>query len=302
MVMQSVESYLAMRRAGGYALKGQEATLRSFARYAAACGDSHVRASTAVAWAAQAPSPARRAVRLKAVVRLARYARTEDQAHEVPPADIFGSHRHRPPPYIFSSTAFARLIEQARRLGPQGSLWPRTFSTLLGLLWCTGLRISEAMALRSEDVTADGLVIHRSKFNKSRLVPLHDTAAAQLGRYLACRRRVGGATDRLFVSQRGRPLEYTGLRKTFRRVVRAAGLEQPGGPVPRLHSLRHSFAVRVLLACPDGRDRIASHTLALSTYLGHAHVADTYWYFEATPELMADIAGRCERFMAGGAS
>jgi integrase/recombinase XerD len=181
-------------------------------------------------------------------------------------------------------------------------LWPRTFCTLLALLWCTGLRISEAMGLRFEDMKDDGLVIRRSKFNKTRLVPLHDTVVAELDRYVACRRRVGGATDRIFVSLQGRPLEYTTLRKTFRSIVRAAGLEQPGSLVPRLHSLRHSFAVRALLACPDGRDHIARHTLALSTYLGHTCVADTYWYFEATPELMTDVAARCEHFMDGGAS
>lgn len=301
MVMRIVESYLAVRRAAGYSLKSQAVTLRSFARYAAVRGDSQVRTATAVDWAALASSPARRAARLKEVVRLARHARAEDPGHEVPPADLFGAHRHRPTPYIFSPSAFAGLMAEARRLKPQCSLWPRTFSTLLGLLWCTGLRISEAMALRFDDLTADGLIIHRSKFKKSRLVPLHDTAWAELDRYLACRRCVGGATDRVFVSQRGRPLEYTTLRKTFRRLVRAAGLDQPGGPVPRLHSLRHTFATRALLACPGGRDHVAKDMLAVSTYLGHAHVADTYWYYEATPELMADIATRCERFLVGGA-
>jgi len=300
--MGTVETYLAVRRAAGYALEGQEWTLRSFARYANARGDSHVRSSTAIAWAGQARSLARRAARLKDVVRLARHARAEDPGHEVPPADVFGSHRHRPVPYIFSPSAFAGLITQARLLKPQRSLWPRTFTTLLALLLCSGLRISEALSLRFEDVTADGLLIRRSKFKKTRLVPLHATAAAELGRYLVHRRRAGGTTDRVFISQRGRPLQYRRVHLAFRRVVHAAGIALPGRPTPHLHSLRHSFAVRALLTCPDGRHSIARHTLALSTYLGHTHVADTYWYFEATPELMTDVAARCERFMERGAS
>ncbi len=180
------------------------------------------------------------------------------------------------------------------------SLLARSFSTLFALLASTGLRISEALALRFEDITDDGLVIRETKFRKSRLVPLHDTAVAGLERYLMFRRRCAGGENHLFVSPRGDALRYQYVRKNFRRLVQAIGLEpRPGQPRPQLHSFRHTFAVRALESCPDGRDRIAQHMLALSTYLGHASVAETYWYLQATPQLMKDVAHAAESFVKG---
>jgi integrase len=175
-----------------------------------------------------------------------------------------------------------------------------TYSTFFALLACTGLRVSEAIGLRYGDITPDGLVVRCSKFRKSRLVPLHETARDRLERYLERRRRYAPVDDHVFVSVKGKPLRLHSVESAFRRAARKIGV--PCGPQrPRAtpHSLRHTFAVRALETCPDGRDRITQHMLALSTYLGHAKVADTYWYLEATPELMRDIAERCERFVAG---
>jgi integrase len=173
----------------------------------------------------------------------------------------------------------------------------------LALLAGTGLRVSEAIQLRYPDLTADGLHVRESKFHKSRLVPLHDTAQAGIERYLTRRRRVAGGDDHLFVSHRGRPLSYSAVSCAFGTLRQTLGLDaRPGGRRPTLHALRHTFAVRALEACPDGRDRIAQHTLALSTYLGHSKVAATYWYLEATPHLMRDIAEACERLVIGETS
>jgi integrase/recombinase XerD len=240
MLKQTVQSYLEVRRACGFKLKSQGDLLRSFAAYSDARGKSHVCADTAIEWAGLARLAPRRARRLGEVIRFARYARAEDTRHEVPPT-VFGSdQRIRRIPYIFSTDEVRHLVQAASQSGRE-TLRRYTYSTLFALLACTGLRVSEAIGLRYEDITPDGLVIRCSKFRRSRLIPLHDSARAGLERYL----------------ERRRSLE----------------------------------------SCPDERDHITKHMLALSTYLGHATVANTYWYLQATPALMSGIAERCERFV-----
>lgn len=303
MLKQTLDNYLAVRHAAGFELRVPGILLRSFVRFAQDRGHSHVTTQTAIEWAAMAPSKAQRHYRLKAVIRFARYAQADDARHEVPPDGIFGHHRQRPAPFIFTRANISRLLEAASRLGPAGSLRPHMYRTLFALLACTGLRISEALALRFDDITPDGLLIRKTKFHKARLVPLHETAAAGLEDYLIRRRRVGGADNHVFISLRGQVVRYYTVYETFRSLVQALGLEpETGRPRPNLHSLRHTFAVRVLEACPQGRDRINRNMLALSTYLGHARVTDTYWYLEATSQLMADIADAYERFTKGDIS
>ena len=155
--------------------------------------------------------------------------------------------------------------------------------------------------MRYDDITPDGLVIRCSKFRKSRLVPLHETARAGLERYLQQRRSYAPFDDHLFISLRRKPLLIKDVETAFRTVADRMGLPRGRGqrrPTP--HSLRHAFAVRALQTCPDGRERITQHMLMLSTYLGHSHAALTYWYLEAVPELMRGIADRCEAHFAGG--
>ncbi len=300
MLKQTLDAYLALRHAAGFALRVPAILLRNFVRFSQDRGHSHVTTQTAIEWAALAPSKAQRHYRLRAVIRFAKYARADDACHEVPPDGIFGHHRQRPLPFIFTPTDICRLLEAASLLGPAGSLRPHMYRTLFALLACTGLRISEALALRFDDITTDGLLIRKTKFQKTRLVPLHETAVDGLEDYLIRRHRVGGADNHVFISLRGQGVRYYTVYETFRSLVQALGLEQETGrPRPKLHSLRHTFAVRVLEACPQGRDRINRHMLALSTYLGHARVTDTYWYLEATSQLMVDIADACERFMKG---
>ena len=166
----------------------------------------------------------------------------------------------------------------------------------------TGLRVSEALKLRRQDLSVDGLVIRESKFRKTRLVPLHVTARRGLERYLALRRKLAPCgDDYLFVNKRGRPVHYNTVGETFRKILRIIRLDSAStGRHPTLHSMRHTFAVRALEACPDGRDRVTKHTVALSSYLGHSNVAATYWYLEATANLMHDIGRVCENFIKGG--
>jgi integrase len=300
MVAQAVESYLAVRHAAGFAFKSDGSLLRSFARFSEARGQDYVRSPIAIEWAGLGRSVPQRARRLGMVIRFARYIRAEDERHELPAAVFGGEKPPRPVPYILSQDAIRQLVYAASRSGYR-TLRRETYSTLFALLACTGLRVSEAIRLRFEDLVPDGLVIRRTKFRKSRLVPLHETARAGLERYLARRRPYAPFDDHVFVSLRRKPLLLHDVATAFRTAVSHIGLSRGAGrsrPTP--HSLRHAFAVRALLTCPDGRDDITRHMVALSTYLGHSKVADTYWYLEAVPDLMRDIADRCERFVTGG--
>jgi integrase len=301
MLMQSIDSYLALRRTMGFDLRATEKLLRNFARFATERGDDVIYAQTAIDWAAQAPSPNQQDRRLKVVILLARHLRAEDDRNEVPPEGVFGKHPpQRRIPFIFSPLDIRRLVTAASHLGPHGSMRPHTYSTLFGLLAVTGLRISEALALRLADMTEDGLLIHETKFRKSRLVPLHDTTVEALNHYLEHRRNFGGADDHLFLSSKGGALPYQTVNATFLQLVRSIGLRGgPGESGPRIHDLRHSMAVHSLESCPIDRDHVTRHMLALSTYLGHSEIAHTYWYLHATPQLLADIAAACESFMHG---
>lgn len=303
MLMSSVDRYLSIRRSVGFQLKSIEFYLRDFARLASARGETHVVAKTAIDWASKGVSEAQRHNRLSTVIRFAYFVHAEDPRHQIPPKFLFCSQRQRPAPYIFSDQEIQHLIVSAKNLGPPGALRPYTYSTLFGLLAVTGMRVSEARALQISDVTVDGLVIRESKFKKSRLIPLHETTWAALKNYLKRRFRMSGHDPHLFVSRRGSKLSHTVVSETFRKVLQVASiLGKPDQRQPRLMDLRHSFAVQSLLMNSGKRDHVSRHMLALTTYMGHAKVDSTFWYLESTPELMADIAHKCETFIYGGAS
>jgi len=301
MLIPAVKSYLALRRALGFKLKEAGYQLQSFAQFASERGEQFVRTATAIEWAGFGASPPQRARRLGVIIRFARYLHAEDERHEIPPDGVYGSQtRPRHTPFILSPEQIQRLLVAASSLRPRGSLRPDTYQTLFALLACTGLRISEALQLTFADLTSDGLLIRQSKFRKSRLIPLHDTAREGLDRYLARRLLLPGDGDHLFVCEHGRPLRYTAVAQAFYTSLRRAGLYSDSRHFrPSLHSLRHTFAVRALETCPEGRDQIGRHTVALSSYLGHYKVTATYWYLEATPSLLDDIADACERFVTG---
>ena len=299
LMLKAIEAYLALRRATGFAMLNAEWLLRSFAAFATERGQTHVHAQTAIEWAARGPSAAQRDTRLKAVCRFARHVRVEDARHELPPVNHFGARKTRRPPHIYSAAEIDRLIEAALRLRPKGGLRPWTYATLIALLSVTGLRISEALKLTVADVTRDGLLIRETKFRKTRLTPLHDTAAAGLERYLA-RRRPCSEADPVFVDARGLPLRYIAVKETFDRLVGRAGIAPAARRRPRLHDLRHTFAVRALQGSPADRSRTGAHMAALATYMGHVNIYATYWYLEATADLMRDVAAAGEAFFAEG--
>jgi len=299
-MIRAVANYLAARRAAGFELKSQCYLLQSFARFAAARGETHIRTATAIDWASRTVSVAQRDARLKAVCRFARYIRVEDSRHELPPSGHFGYRRTRPLPHIYSREEIHRLMNAALRLEQQHSSSAQTYVTLIGLLAATGLRISEALNLQFSDVTSNGLLIRKTKFQKTRLVPLHDTVAARMKPYLQRRQQMRSSRRNVFIDDDGRPLRYWDVYRTFQKLLKTASLSPPGRRRYRLHHLRHTFAVRALEASPAGRQQIGQHMLALATYMGHVNIDSTYWYLETTPELLHGIAVAGEAFLCGG--
>jgi integrase len=302
MLSDDVARYVALHRSLGYRFRVQAGLLTLYARFAESRGETDIRTATTLAWASEAPSPAQRRNRLLTLRRFAFAMQAEDPRHEVPPADAFGRPVvERRLPHIYTPEEVTRLLRAAAELAPANDLYPLLYSTLFGLLAATGLRISEALALRLEDLSADGLLVRETKFRKNRLVPLHESTERGLARYLAARRRHRAVGPYLFADSEGGHLSYDTVSWTFRRLAKAAGLRgAPGTRGPCLHDLRHTFAVRSLEGCA-GADRaaVARHMLALSTYLGHAHVSDTQWYLQATPALMAQTAGAGEAHFRG---
>ncbi|MFN0302560.1 MAG: tyrosine-type recombinase/integrase [Burkholderiales bacterium] len=303
MLSQAIDCYIAIRRVAGFDLKVQDGLLHNFARYAADRSQTHVHGQTAIDWAAQAPSPYQRENRLGMVRRFAHHARAEDPRHALVPRAVFAQPHRRTFPHIFSPDELSQLLEASARLQPRGSLRPHTYYALFGLLAATGLRISEAMHLLLSDVTTAGLVVRNTKFKKTRLVPLHPSTAGALERYLGQRQVCAGDDDHVFVSTDGRALSYAMINGTFHRLLKSVDLRlKPGASQPRIHSLRHRFAVRALEGCHGSREDVTRHVLALSTYLGHAHITDTYWYLQASPQLTRGIADACEARHEGATS
>lgn len=298
---QHAAAYIEFRRSTGLSFRHAVLPLGSFAAYAEAAGDTFVRTQTCIAWASQARSPRQQRTRLQLVRGLAAYLHAEDERNEVPHRDSLGrGSYHRPPPRLLSSAQVRLVMEAALQLPPADSITPVTFHHIIGLLASTGMRRSEAISLALDDVTPDGLRIRNAKFGKARLVPLHASVRSALERYLEVRLRCGSRSDRLFVLASGRPVSPNYLTATFIRLARQVGLRGgPGEPGPRLHDLRHSFAACALQSVASaGRSELGRHVLALSTYLGHATPANTYWYLEATPVLLNQVSEATERLHA----
>jgi len=299
-MMASVETYLAVRRAVGFTLSNTEYLLRSFVNFATDRKETHIRTATAIDWASQAKSVAQRHTRHQTICRFAQYLRVEDLRHELPPSNHFGYRKTRRVPHIYSRDEINGLVLAATRLPSSDLLLPKTYAALISLLAATGLRISEALHLLVTDITPNGLLIRRTKFQKTRLVPLHATAVTGLGHYLIHRQEAKRGGDHVFVSDEGQPLVYWKVHGVFRALLKSAGIKPAGGRWPRIHELRHTLAVRALESSPTGRQRIGQHMLALATYLGHVNINATYWYLETTPELLLDIAVVAENFVQGG--
>ena len=302
-MIEHAERFIALKRHVGFKYDSQAWVVRRYAQYAAAQGDRFTLSTRIVEWAARTSSPHFAKEKLRQIRTFALWLRAEDERHEVPPAHALGRwQRVRPVPHILTPTQIGRLMEAALALPPQGSITPLTCHFVIGLIAATGLRRSEVASLRLSDITPDGLIIRQTKYRKSRLVVLHDSAWEALERYLRERNLCGGTGDHLLMLWTGRPPTKQYLSAMFVKLARRIGLRGgKGEPGPRLHSLRHTFAVRSLEGAklPD-RDSVNRHMLALSTYLGHGSVADSYWYLQATPVLLRSVASAAEDAYTGG--
>ena len=305
-----VEQYLAERRKLGFALRSMGHGLPSFARYVASAGHhGPLTVELMATWASQPKGGrgdrATSARRLKMLRPFTGWLRQFEPATEVPDEAVFGAVPGRMTPHVYREPEIIELLAAARKLGPEGGLRPAVMETLFGLIACTGLRISEAQGLLDADVDLkDGvLTIRQSKFGKSRLVPLHPSAVEALARYRTQRARHLRSTPELpfFVGSRGRllgePIGGHQVRRIFDDLRRQLGWVDRGSHgTPRIHDLRHAFAVRRLVLWYEQGVDVGQRMLALSIYLGHVKVSSTYWYLTGVPELMGLLGQRFERF------
>ena len=304
-MVDQVEEYLVFRRSLGYALGTDGKELMLFARYADKIWHhGSVTKTLATQWAKlpEGAHPSYWARRLHAVRQFARYAALYDETTEIPSADTFGPMKRRRTPHIYSQEQIIDLLQAASRLEPRDSLRPRTYVTLFGLLASTGLRISEALALTSETVDQENgvLCIQQTKFRKDRLVPVHPSTLQKLRRYHCSTDAYRAKTyiRTFFLDENARPLNYRGVLYRFIQLRKELGWgTSPTGRPPRLHDIRHTFAVRRLLQWYRDGHSIDEHILYLSVYLGHACVSDTYWYLTAVPELMKLASERFHNFV-----
>lgn len=305
-----VQDYLAERRRLGFQLKHPEQPLMDFARYVDSLNRAEPLTLDVMGDWAQLDKQSRHnpktwARRFKLLRPFIRYLRQFEPATPMPDASVFGPLPGWQMPHIYREQEIIDLLAAAHRLGDEGNLRAATYETLFGLMASTGLRISEAIHLLDTDVDlAQGLLtVRQTKFNKSRQLPLHPSVTAALLRYrtLRCQQVQQYADLPFFIGSRGQRLGkqlsyrqvnrvFTSLRKQLSWINRGAH------DAPRLHDLRHTFAVRrVLLWQAQGTD-IDQAMLALSTYMGHAKISHTYWYLTAVPELMSVAAGKFEQF------
>lgn len=292
-----LSDYLALRRSLGYKLVRTGAVLEGFVAFAEGLGATHVRTEVALTWALRTSSAESRwrANRLAMVRGLARYLHAIDPAHEVPPVGLIPGRRGRPAPFLYSDEQATALMAASRQL--RSPIQAATLETVIGLLWATGLRVAEVIALEDDDVQRGDqmLVIRESKGGRSRLVPVDESVMTALSAYVAVRDRMfrRRKSPSLFVSTVGHRLRSGNLGAAFRTLRDMAELgTTPAGRSPRLGDFRHSFACRTLLGWHrDGRD-VGALLPVLSTYLGHVSPASTYWYLSASPELLAAAAGR----------
>ena len=307
-----VERYLVERRRLGFSLRGPAYALRSFARHVGAVRHRGPLTAEVMADWARCDSHGSRdprtwARRLKNLRSFTRWLQQFEPRTEVPDDAIYGRLPERQAPHIYSEREIVELLAAARQLGPTTAMRGVVFETLFGLIASTGLRISEARTLRNADVDLKGgmLTIHRTKFGKSRQVPMHPSTVEALRRYRWMRDLTGALAQDdapFFVGlrgrRRGRPLSDRQVHRVFAELRQQLGWRNRGTHhAPRIHDLRHTFVVRRIVRWQAQGVDIDQAMLSLSTYVGHAMVTNTYWYLSAVPELMALAARRFESFM-----
>ncbi len=304
----ALADYLNVRRAFGFKLDRAEKLLGQFVSYLELRHADVVTVEHALAWATL---PQRsgwwHAMRLSAVRRFAVYLRNVDDRTQVPPPGLIAHGKHRATPYLYSDAEILALVQAASRLHSRVSVV--TYPVLISLLAATGMRFGEAIALHVNDFDSDAgvLTVRDGKFGKSRLLPLHPSTTDGLCHYLGQRSQLlrnknlvdSGA---LLISNAGTRLDHSRAQRTWRKLRTSAGLAPRSGNCrPRIHDLRHSFAVATLLDWYRRGEDVPSMLPKLCTYLGHADPKDTFWYLSAAPELLALAGQRLDTYLAGAA-
>jgi len=302
---QALADYLVLRRNMGYKLTNQERLLRQFLDYLEGRGEERISTEQALIWATlPGGDRAWHYNRLQAVRGFARYLHSIDPQVEVPGTDLLPRQRRRAVPYLYDDAQVASLMAAAATL--RTTHRAATYRTLIGLLAVTGMRIGEAIGLNCEDIDwrACSITVRLGKFSKSRELPTHKSTLSALRDYLLRDDRPSPVRDSepLLVSMAGTRLLHACVENTFRILIKRAGITpRTGACRPRLHDLRHSFAVQTLLdAYRRGEDAQKQVVALLSTYMGHVDPAGTYWYLQAAPELLAFAGQRLEAYAQGG--
>lgn len=296
---EALADYLSLRRSLGYGLARPEKLLNQFLDYLEGRGASVITADLALAWARlpEDASPLWWAHRLTVVRGFAGYLHVLDEVHEVPSTDVLPWKSHRANPYLYTDAEIAALMQAAATL--RFPLRVATYQTLIGLLVVTGMRVGEAIGLDSADFDADRgvLLVRQGKGGSTRQLPLHPSTTAAVREYLRRRdRRSTARTTALFISPAGTRLRYCNIQWTFQKLLRQARIEPRSSSCrPRIHDVRHSFAVSSLLEAYTRELDIDRRLTLLATYLGHRSPAGTYWYLSAAPELLAATLERLDR-------
>lgn len=303
----ALQEYLELRRTLGFELYRPGKALENFVTYAEREGATVITTDLALRWAREPTDvhPATWAERLAGVRRFARHCKATEVRTEIPPDDLLQHRRQRRRPSLWSAVQIQDLLAAVRHLDSPRNLRAQTYETFFGLLAVTGMRFSEARGLDSADCDLTRrtpvLTIRDTKFGKTRYVPVHRSTGVALQRYAEARDHAvpKRRTDAVFVTERGTRISESAVRRLFQRVRPSA---ESGSPRPRIHDLRHSFAVRTLRRWYRAGRNVEAWLPRLATYLGHAHVTDTYWYLTADPDLLRHAVRRLERRSGGSTS
>ena len=306
-ITERVAQYLAQRQDFGTGLSDEAVrTLNTFAAFAVNQGADYVTTELFWQWKEQYGSASQQtwSYRLSHVRTFARWLYALEPQTEGPPPGLIPRRRHRPPPYIYRTETITDLITTAAQLSSPRGLRRPTYATLFGLLAVTGMRVGEALGLDDQDVDTEAAVlrIRHAKNNGHRMIPITGCTAQRLVAYRSVRDRLLGSTGlpTFFRNERGQRISIYSAQYNFARVSQTIGLREQNssrhrGHGPRLHDLRHTFAVHTLLDWNRSGLDPDREMYKLSTWLGHKNPRDTYWYLEAVPELLQWVTQRAEQ-------
>lgn len=306
-ISRQLAEYLRYKRSLGYLLTSDETVLNSFVRHSLHLGyDGPLTRDIALSWIcnSKAATNKSRGRRLEVLAPFAKFVASFDSEAEILPGRMFGNPHLRTVPYIYTEGEALRLMAECKTLYSADGLRPLAVATAIGLLWSTGLRTSELTNLRIKDVDLHENLLHiwASKFKKDRIVPISESASAELSQYKKMiEERMGTrhGNEPFFVTDRGKPLTSRSLAYAFKLIRDCIGAEPMGHPVVRLMDFRHSFACRTIMEWLQSGKDVNANILQLSTYLGHSKVEDTYWYLSATPQMLGLIGSLYESEFGG---